>query len=375
MLQDPLMEIRTALLTSSNNDWSGGTTLGGAEINKKVDKIIADTINRGVDLRPLVARKPLDQYAYIWNLRINLGSTSKAAFYSEGAAGTPYPSQKVQLYASVKALRSDYEVSGLMMASSISYYDALEDEAKAALDELKLAEEKAMICGNDTNAYGLANSYLGLLQLMRWHSTNGGDTESTAANQMQDTTTVYGITRSASTSYLDVSYVIAGTAGSATGSLSLEHLDRAITLSNKHGGKGKEKIFFCSEERVDEINQLLQPQQRFAGTLNLEGGFTITTYKGVPIVGSRFMDKNGATNTSSWDSSTDADNSMYLLVLDYLEFRVLAGVDAKHVPIIGSGTATGTIRADVQGGYFKTYGVFVMKAFNPHVHICNLSAP
>lgn len=379
MMQDPLMEVRTALTTTTNvTGGLGSANWGGVEIQKKIDALITDSINRGVDLTPLVSRKPLNQLSFFWNIRSNLGSTSKAAFYADGGAGTPYPSTKYQFYVMAKSLRSDYEVTGLTIAGSSSYYDALADEAKAAIDELKLAQEKAMICGTDTGAYGLASAFAGLLQLMRWHSSNGGDTEGTAANKMADTTTVFGTARadSAVGKVLDVSYVIAGTAGTSTGVLELKHLDKSITLSNKRGGKDHQRVFFCSEERVDEINQLLQPQQRFAGTLNLEGGFTIATYRNMPIIGSRYMDKNGATNTSAWDSSTDADNSMYLLDLDEIEFRVLDGVDAQHVLVSGevSGTA-GYNRADAQGGYFKTYGAFVMRAFNPQVNLCNLTSP
>lgn len=377
--QDPLMEVRTALTTTTNTT---GSLLSGyaVEIQHKVDQLISDSINRGVDLKPLVTRKPMDQLSLHFNVRTDLGSTSKFAVYSDGAASTPYPSTKKLLTATAISYRADYEVTNLMASASTSYYDALADEAGCAIDELKLGEEKMMICGSDTGAYGLASAYNGLLQLMRWYQTNGGDTEGTAANKMGDTTAVYGWTRgttsAAASAFTDVSYVIAGTVGSATGVLELKHLDKAITLSNKHGGKDHERVFFCSEERVDEINQLLQPQQRFAGTLNIEGGFKISTYKGFPIVGSRYMDKNGATNTGSWDSSTDADNSMYFLDLDMIEMRILDGVDAKHVLVTGevSGTA-GYNRADTQGGFFKTYGIFVMRGFNSQVHISNLTAP
>src|SRR3990167_10235617 len=152
-ISNPMMEVRTALTTTSNT--TGGdarTGIGGVEINKKIDSMIVEFINKGVDLKPLIARKPLDQLSYIWNIRSDLGSTSKAAFYSDGATGTPYPSTKIQYFAPVKALRSDYEVTNLMIAGSVSYYNALEDEAQTAISELALAEEKAIICGTDTSA-------------------------------------------------------------------------------------------------------------------------------------------------------------------------------------------------------------------------------
>ena len=339
-----------------------------------------DTINRDVDLRPLIKRKPMGgQLTYFWNIRSDLGSTSKFEVYSEGGTHTSFAgSTKYQNFAVAISYRADYEVTGLMQAGSSSYYDALADEAQTALDEMKLGEEKMMICGAETGAYGITSAFDGLLQFMRWHSSNGGDTEGTSANKMQDTDTMFGNTRadSALGKVLDVSYVIAGTIATSTGILELKHLDGAIVRSNKKTGKDHERVFFCSEERADEINRLLQPQQRFAGTLNLEGGFTIATYKNIPIVSSRYMDKNGATNTTSWDSSTNTDNSMYLLDLDRLEMRILNGVDVKHVPVMGevAGTA-GYNRADAQGGYFKTYGIFACKTFQSHVHIANLTAP
>jgi len=378
-MNDPLMEVRTSLTTTTNvTGGLGSSNWGGVEIQKKVDQLITDSINRGVDLKPIVKRKQLDQYTYFWDIRSDLGSTTKFAVYSEGGAGTPYPSTKFQFYAKPISYRADYEVTGLMIAGASSFYDALADEAKCALDEMKLGEEKMMICGSDTNAYGITSGFNGLLQLMRWYDTNGGETDATGANQMSDTSTVYGKVRDGSDQgdLLDVSYVLCGTPGTSTGVLELKHLDKAITHSNRKGGKDHERVFFCSEERVDEINQLLQPQQRFAGTLNLEGGFTISTYKGYPIIGSRYMDKNGATNVSSWDSSTNADNSLYFIDLDEIEMRILRGVDTAHVVVVGevSGSA-GYNRADAQGGYFKTYGVLVMKNFHSHVHIANVTAP
>jgi len=385
-MEDPLSEVRAILTTATNATGGVASVGGGAEIQKQIDTMIADTINRGVDLRPLVTRKPINQLTYLWNIRADLQSTTAVTFQAtEGQGGVPYFSTKHQLYAQCKALRSDYEVTNIMIAGSSSYYDALADEAQCALDNLKLYEERCMIDGSDaTYGYGLTNSYPGLRQMIgRWYDSNGGETESSNAHKMQDATAKYGITPNGSYDVLDPSYVVAGTAGAsgATGVMELPYLDEAITRSNKHGGKDHERIFFCSEERVNEINQLLQPQQRFAGTLNLEGGFTISTYKGIPIIGSRYMDRQGITNTTSDSAgnvavSSATDNAMFLIDLNNVEFRVLNGVDAQHVPVSNAyyGAATYN-RADTQGGFFKTYGTFVVRAFNSHVVIWNLTAP
>ena len=81
-MQDPLMEVRTSLNTTTNvTGGLGSANWGGVEIQKKIDTLIADVINRNVDLRPLIKRKPTDQLTYFWNIRTDLGSTSKSALW------------------------------------------------------------------------------------------------------------------------------------------------------------------------------------------------------------------------------------------------------------------------------------------------------
>jgi len=166
-MYDPLMEVRTSLNTTTNT--TGSLNASGVEIQHMIDELIADVINRGVDLKPLVKRKPLGQLAYHWNIRTNLGSTSKFSVHADGGGGTPYPSGKVLLSSTSISYRADWEVTNLMLAGSSSYYDALADEATTAIDELRIGEEKMMICGSDTNAYGITSGFNGLLQFMRWN--------------------------------------------------------------------------------------------------------------------------------------------------------------------------------------------------------------
>ena len=354
------MEVRTALATTTNTTGVLGSGAGGAEINKMIDKIMVDFINREVEFSPMVSRIPMDQLAHVWNIKTNLGSTEKAAFYGDGATGTPYPSNKTQLYAVAKSFRADYEVTGLMMAGSASYYNALEDESKDALSALKLLEEKSILCGTDTSAYGYANAFLGLLQLMGSNATFG------------DTDTIYGVARTGARDELDVSLVAAAGSG-LTADISLDALDASIRVSNTQGARAAKRLFLCSYAMHDAINALLQGKQQFvAPSLEVEGGFTLSTYKRIPILGSRFMDKNGITWSSPTKTASHADNSMYLLDMDNIKMGILKGIDAKHVPIMG---ADASQRSDVEGGFFKTYGTFIMKKFNTQVLIYNITAP
>ncbi len=355
---DPLAEVRTAL-TSTTNATGGDTrtTLGGNEIQKLIDRVIVDALNRKVGFRNYLRRTPTDQLGAIHNLRTDLGSTGKAAFYSDGAGGTPYPSTKVQLYFPVKSYRSDYEVTGLAQAAM--FINALEDEARDALDSLRILEEKAILCGADTSAYGFASSFSGLLQYMNSYVTLG------------DTTSVGGIARASGKTYLDVGLVAANSTTSAAMTVSL--LDSAIDKSFIRDDQMENKVFLMSVQRKTEVSQLLQTQQRFPmAYIETNFGFRVEAYRGFPLVASRFMDKNGLTSTGSNFTLSYADNAMYLIPLDSLDMVILKGVDFTHVPISGSDS---NIRYDVTGGYFKTYGTLRMKRFDNCVLMYNLSAP
>lgn len=356
------MEVRTALQTSTNNDWSGGTTLGGAEIQKRVEEMAVEAYNKVVDLSPLLRRVNISQLAFIWNVvketAANSGmSNSSFSFYSEAANGTPAASAKAELYAVAKSYRTDYEVSGLMLAAGMG--NQLLEEARYAIESHAVGEERSIICGTDTSAYGFSGAFAGLLQLMSSYAALG------------DTTAIYGVTRASGVTYMDAQVVLAG--ATSADALDLPDLDAAITASNKTGGKNARRIFFCSEDRMDEISQLLQAQQRFnssGNTIEFDGGFRVLAYKRVPIVGSRFMDKNGVTYNGSSLTLSHADQAMYLLDLDQIQMVHVAGVNATHVPIMG---ADAQQRADVQGGYYKSYGVLVMKKFVTQVIIANLT--
>lgn len=387
MINDAYMQIRTAL--TSTGETTGGDTrtgVGAVFIQKEIDRMIRETINRETDFRQLVPRKNMRQLAYIWNLKTSIGSTVKAGFYSDGSYGTPYPNQYLQLYAQALALRSDYEVTGITMAASTSYFDALNTEAKDALTALALTEEQAFILGNDASSestgitlnglVGVTSAYKGLKQLLSSAvAVADGDSGGFA-----DASTAYGSTRSSTSTEREYALNVqtVNTSSSAQNPLSTDNLNAAITVSNIHGGKRHNRIFLCSERRMDEISDLIAPQGRYvigASSVELDGGMRVLTWRGIKIISSRFMAFLGVTSINGTSVTfEDDDHCVLLLDMDNISFRCVAGVDARHVPIVG-GTGTGNIRLDVEGGYFKTYGVFVVERFNTQVVIWNISNP
>jgi len=365
---EALMQVR-AILGSATNTTGGDTrtTLGGNEVQKIIDEQVVEAFNSKTDFVRLLSKRTINQASYMWNVATEATAgygnpNSSFAVYSEGSAGTPQYVTKNQLFGVVICYRTDYEITGLMRVVGMG--NQLIDEARYAAESLATGEERMAICGSDTSAYGVTSGFDGLIQLMGSYVTFGS------------TDTVYGTARASGKTYLDVSLVAAS--ATSTAALALADLDSAITLSNKRGAKGNRRIFFCSEERRDEIDSLLQPQQRFVNqSLEIEGGIRISTYKGVPIIGSRFMDKNGQTwdGTTLTDSATD--NSMYLLDLDNIFMTYAGGVNAAHRPIMGANTGSATdsfqSRSDAVGGYYKSYGVFVMRRFDTQVMIYNLT--
>jgi len=229
---------------------------------------------------------------------------------------------------------------------------------------------------------GEANGFLGLYGNMG--TTDSGalmfnGTDVATLGGLGDTATIYGTVRSTTQKGINAGAVDAtgNATGGATVSLALSHLDSAITISNKRGAKRNRRIFLMSEERVDEVAQLLQSQQRFISTGNtveFDGGFRVLAYRRIPIVGSRFMDSTGVTKNTTV-SVTGNDNSIFLLDLDKMFMAYVAGVNAVHVPVVGGNSTSPENRADIEGGYYKSYGVFVMKRFDTSVLIFNLSTP
>ena len=382
MTNDAFLQIRTAL--DSTTEVTGGDArigVGAVFIQKEIDRMIIETYNNGIDFSPFVKRTTMRQLAAIWNLRTNRGSTSKVAFYNDGAGGTPYPPNYLQLFAQAKSLRSDYEVTGLTIAASSSYFDALNTEARVALQAMAQVEEQAFICGDDTSAestgltetgtVGVSGAYKGLYQLM----TSAIAVAAGSGGGLNDTTAIYGSTRSATSTAREykLNVNVITTAANATNPISVQNMDDAITQSNIKGGKGHKRMYLCSEKRYTKIKDLIAPQGRFAigaSMAKLDGGAEVLSWNNNPIVASRYMALTGVTTNGTSATFSDADNTVYFLDMDYIEYTNVAGVDRRHVPIMG---ADANQRYDVEGGYYKSYGVFRMLRFDTQSMIINLT--
>jgi hypothetical protein len=287
----------------------------------------------------------MDQASFIWNVRTTDNTSTKFGYtYSEGATsgtntGTPAQGAKVQLNAVAKSFRTDWEVENYFKYASKGFYDAVADEVNNALRVHTDKEERQIVGGNDTGAYGLAAGFLGLKQLVNSFVTIG------------DTTTVYGVTRASGKTYMDAQVVDA--AGAA---FDISMLDKARTkLKRRQAAPG---FFVMSYERQDELNLQLQVQQRFqGGTMNIAGGFQVPTYLGIPVIGSVYADKLGA---------SDTDTAILLIAKDNLVMKTMRETESVSADLG---------RDDAVGGYLVTYEVLVCPRLPDNCIIDDIAVP
>ncbi|MEA2035890.1 MAG: hypothetical protein U9O94_00170 [Nanoarchaeota archaeon] len=324
-----------AALTTTTNVTSGFDATYGVEIMKAVDRNIQEILDNRTPLISLVDRKPIaGQIGYHWNIRT--ANNSSSTFYADGGNGTAATGSKVQLIAIAKPFRTDWEVTNLSKAAMSSYFDAMADEISNAAIEHGNLEEKQIIGGTDTGAYGDADGFLGMKQLLNSYVT------------LSDTTSVFGIARASGKTYLDCQLVNAGSTD-----LALSHLDAADTAIKKKGGSAW--MFLVSYDKQDEISALLQSQQRFNDRVQVAGGFEVISYRGALIVPSAYMDKFGA---------SDTDTAVAVLGKGIWEMRVLKET-SNHPADLG--------RYDSVGGFLTTYEVLVCKDLTKNCLIYGLN--
>jgi hypothetical protein len=343
---DTLKELRSAL--------SGVTNAGGVdpafdsvEIEARINKGIVDASPKFNEIRAMIPRESMDgQASFIWNVRTSDNSSTRWSYsYTEAVvtsntnSNTAAQGAKVQLYAVAKSFRTDWEVENFFKAASGSYYDAVADEVNNALAKHVDDEERQIVTGTASSGYGSTAGFQGLRQII----------DSFLA-PVSSTATVFGITRASGKTYLDSQVVDAASSG-----LKLTHLDAALTAQKKR--QGMPGMFVFSYERCDELNSLLQAQQRFTGTVNTPAGFTVPTYNGVPIIRSRYADKAG---------SSDTDTVIFLTAANNLSMKVLQETQNVNADLG---------RSDAVGGYIKTYEVLIAKDLTKNVLIARLAVP
>lgn len=339
-----LKELRSALNATTSTP-GVDPAFDSAAINAVITKGIADLSEKFSQLYNMVPRRSLNgQPSKIWNVRVSDNESTRWGYsFSEGIVGsntnsnTPSQGQLVQLVAVARSVRADWEVENFYREASASYYDAVQDEIRNAIETVIDKIERQMVVGNVAAAGGDANGFLGLRQLVN-------------SNALGDTTNVYGIARASGKGYMDAQVVDAD-----DGNFTISYLDNALdSLEEVRAAPG---FFLVSIKRATEINFQLQAQQRFVNTMDIAGGFRVPTYLGVPIIKSKYMAKAGPANT---------DTVIFLMAAENLFYYELSPLRNKEATLG---------RQDSIGGFITQYAVPVVPRLKHNAIIAKLTVP
>ena len=200
-----------------------------------VDQVLQELIEVNNPLRQNLPRKPGSGSAWILNQRTTRGAA--ASFVDDTDEPTETQGTYVPKTFPYKTVIQRGKVTRKLQAVGKSLLDIEAEEVDNALQAVRDAEEDALINGDAT---ANPKQFNGLRKLVPSGQT-----------------------------------VVAGTNGSP---LTLDLMDQAIDLN-----RGNPNMLIMSKKANRKLNALLQAQQRFVDTMEVQGGFRVQVYNGIPI--------------------------------------------------------------------------------------------
>jgi len=285
-----------------------------AELNDLFDAVVINQLNDDNLLRNLFRRVP--QVGNPYGFRIRTGRNATAGTRLEPTTSAPlvdadYGVQGRERVAEEAAiLYIGWAVTDYMLASSAGDGGLdimLEDMADNTLDFKELEEENffAVRAPSGSIAGESATSMVGIP-----HVLQEGDPTPT------ETDTLYGKDRTVLTVlYGNANY---GSPAGTGRNLLQSFLD--TELKNTHEDGGRVNVFITKRMQHDNWNNLFQLNQRFMNETQINAGFVLTTYRGIPILTSvNCCTRDGATLVNDANGSGD----IFGLDMRYWEIRVL----------------------------------------------------
>jgi hypothetical protein len=215
-----------------------------------VDQVLQELIEVNNPLRQNLPRKPGSGSDWILNQRTARGS---GAFVDDTEEPTDSQSTYAQKKFTFKTIIQRGKVTRKLQAVGKTLLDIEAEEIESALQVIRDTEENALINGDSTVN---PKQFDGLRKL-------------TPAGQV----------------------LVAGANGAP---LTLDLLDSAIDLN-----RGNPSMLIMSKKANRKLNALLQAQQRFVDTMEVNGGFRVQVYNGIPIFRSIFVSDTQTQGTSN----------------------------------------------------------------------------
>lgn len=219
---------------------------GNVLLQTNINRVVQMLTLREFGAQATLPRKPGSGNAAYINRR-TAGTTG-----GEWVADTDTATEEVGSYAQVsftyRTLLTKGQVTRKLIATGRSYGDVLAQELAGKSEDFANIFESALLIGN-AGAGGNANQINGLLTLINAQSGQ----------------------------------VVAQTTAAGGDDLTLAKLDAAIDKV-KGAGSRSDLVIYASFHGARKLNATLQAQQRFVNETEIDGGFRVNTYNGIPIV-------------------------------------------------------------------------------------------
>jgi len=244
----------------------------------QIDGVLAEIIERSNPLRQNLPRKPGSGSAYIFNRRTARGA---AQFVNDTEEPTEQESSYDQQTFPYRTILYRGKVTRRLQKQGKTLLDCEAEEIESGLQSVRDQEEEALIVGD---AAANPKQFSGLRKIIQ-------------AGQI----------------------VEAGTNG---GQLSLKMLDEAIDKVI-----GSPNMLLMTKAMHRKLNSLLQAQQRFMDTVEVQGGFRLQAYQGIPIYRTIWQPGNEVQGTANDTQSLyvlEAGAEVFVSVLTELTMERLA---------------------------------------------------
>lgn len=236
------------------------SSAGSVLLQTSISKVIQMITNRQLGIQSTLPRRGGSGDGFYSQRRT--AATTGGAWVSDTGTVVESSGSYAQVKFTYRSMLGQIRVTRKLIATGRSYGDVLATELIGKTDDFVNDLESASAIGNSAAD---ANQIDGLLTLI------GNVSGQTVAN----------------------------TTATAGDDLYLTKLDNAIQKVKNHSNKAAMRIY-CNYTGKRKINNSLQAQQRFNNETEIDAGFTVDTYQGIPII-----ESTGIPDTMVWNG-TDA---------------------------------------------------------------------
>ena len=258
---------------TGNSEWAGGVTeedrqafkrsltisnSGTVLLQTSISKVVQAITNRQLGVQSTLPRRPGSGDGFYSNVR------SAANTGGEWVDDTDEPHTSEGGYSQTKfafrTLLGRITVTRRLVAQGRSYGDVLATELTNKAEDLSNDLESASIIGNSAANSKQINGLLTLIGNVSGQTV--GNTTATSGDE-----------------------------------LALTKMDAAIQKVKGHSNKASMRIY-CNYTGHRKLNSALQAQQRFNDMNEIDGGFVVDTYQGIPII-----ESTGIPDTLVWNGT------------------------------------------------------------------------